>query len=343
MVDPPTSFISGASLPVLASIDVLPLIADSVVCIDESGRILLFNPAAERSFGYSAAEVMGKDIGILLPPRYRADHRGQVEAFGLGLGNTDRLMGHQREVWGLRKNGNEFAAEATISRHLIEGRTILTVVHRDITERKELEEQREAVAHELDHRIKNVISVVSALVALTSKSATSVAGFTDSLQARLRALAATQSFLARGKGAGADLRGLLLAELAQYRAPSGENLHVEGPTIALRASAVQPLALAIHELATNSAKYGAFSEPSGRVTVITEITSASGARSFAIEWQEAGGPKTRRPDCQGFGAHLIQQMIEKALHGSVLYDYRPEGLVCRIALPADRLEETSLE
>lgn len=343
MIDSHTSLISVASPPDLAKIDVLPLIADSVICTDEGGRILLFNPAAERSFGYSAAEVVGKDIGILLPPRYRADHRGQVRAFGLGAGDSNRLMGHKREVWGLRKKGEEFVGEATISRHPLNGRTILTVVHRDITERKELEEQREAVAHELDHRIKNVISVVSALVSLTAKGATSVADFSDSLQARLRSLAATQSFLARGKGAGVDLEALLCAELAQYRAPDGVNLHIEGPTIRLRASAVQPLALAIHELATNSAKYGAFSEPGGRVTLIKTIPPTSGARQFAIEWQEAGGPKTRRPARQGFGTLLIQQMIERVFHGSVLYDYRPEGLVCRMVMPAAGLEEAGSE
>ena len=134
------SLISAAYAPDLGTINVLPFIADSVICTDESGRILLFNPAAERSFGYSAAEVVGKDIGILLPARYRADHRGQVQNFGLGLSDSSRLMGHEREVWGLRKNGEEFAAEATISRHSLNGRNILTVVHRDITERRELEE-----------------------------------------------------------------------------------------------------------------------------------------------------------------------------------------------------------
>ncbi|MFN6935443.1 MAG: sensor histidine kinase [Tsuneonella sp.] len=341
MIDSHTSLISVASPPDLTTIDILPFIADSVICTDENGRILLFNPAAERSFGYSASEVIGNDIGILLPSRYRADHRDQVQAFGLGLGDSNRLMGHQREVWGLRKNGEEFVGEATISRHPLNGRTILTVVHRDITERKELEEQREAVAHELDHRIKNVISVVSALVSLTAKGATSVADFSDSLQTRLRALAATQSFLAKGKGVGADLDALLCAELAQYRAPDGVNLHIEGPTIQLRASAVQPLALAIHELATNSAKYGAFSEPGGRVTIVTDIASASGSRQLAIEWQEAGGPTTRPPHRHGFGTLLIQQMVERVFKGSVLFDYRPEGLVCRIEVPADRWEEAS--
>lgn len=334
---------SLASPPDLAAIDVLPLIADSVVCTDESGRILLFNAAAERSFGYSAAEVIGKDVSILLPQRYRAEHADEVRAFGLGHGDSDRLMGHQREVRGLRKNGKEFAGEATVSRHLLDGRTILTVVHRDITERKEIEEQREAVAHELDHRIRNVISVVSALVSLTAKSASSVAEFRDSLQTRLSGLAATQTFLARGKGAGADLNALLVAELAHYRASGGENVHINGPTVAIRPSAVQPLALAVHELATNSAKYGAFSEPGGSVTITTDISGPPDARQFSLEWRETGGPPVQPPDRQGFGTLLIQQMIERVFHGAVQYDHRRDGLVCRMVMPAARLQEDKTE
>lgn len=343
MPDTHSSLISFADPPDLTAIDILPLVADSIVCTDERGRILLFNAAAERSFGYSAAEVIGKDVGMLLPRRYRDEHAEQVRAFGLGSGDSNRIMGHQREVMSLRKNGDEFVGEATVSRRVINGRTILTVVHRDITERKEMEEQREAVAHELDHRIKNVISVVSALVALTAKSASSVEEFRDSLQARLRGLAATQAFLARGKENGTDLNALLIAELAHYRASGGENVRIQGPTIALRSSAVQPLALAVHELATNSAKYGALSEPDGKVTITTEISARAGVSQFSLEWRETGGPPVRPPDRQGFGSLLIQQMIEKVFHGTILYDYRPDGLVCRLVIPIAGLEEVKSE
>src|SRR5512139_2293004 len=191
------STVTHAPSQLPTGIDILPFIADSVICTDETGRIFLFNGAAEKSFGYSSSEVFGEQLSILLPERYRLQHAEQVIKFASEVGTADRLMGAKREVWGRRKDGSEFAAEATISRHTLNDDVILTVVHRDITEKKELEQQREVIAHELDHRIKNVISVVSALVSLTAKNVGSVEEFRDSLQDRLHSLAATQSLLSR--------------------------------------------------------------------------------------------------------------------------------------------------
>ena len=143
--------------------DVLALIGDSVICTDEDGRVLLFNHAAEQSFGYDRAEVIGQPVEMLLPQRYCGERTDQVRSFASGEGATNRLMGRQREVWSRRKNGEEFPAEATISRHSVKDRTILTVVHRDITERKQLEKQNETIAQELDHRIQNVFRLSALL------------------------------------------------------------------------------------------------------------------------------------------------------------------------------------
>ena len=325
--------------PALVGIDILPLIADSVICTDKSGRILLFNRAAERSFGYSSVEVLGEHVDILLPLRHRAQHSDQVRAFASGDGTANRIMGYQREVWGRRKNGEEFPAEATVSRHLVDGRTILTVVHRDITERKELEEQRETIAHELDHRIRNVLSVVSSLVSLTAKSTSSVAEFKDSLQERLSSLATTQTFLGRAKGENISLSALLQAELAHYLSFDGANVDINCAPVALRSQAVQPLALALHELATNSAKYGALSGPRGCVTITTDYMIDGGKDLLAIEWRETGGPSLQPPDRQGFGTTLIERMIKRVLQGDVVLDYRPEGLVCHMILPRAKVEQ----
>lgn len=330
-----------AIFPDLAATDVLPFLADSVICTDQNGCILFFSPAAERSFGYSAAEIIGKDIGVLIPPRYRTNHLDHLKGFASGLGDASRLMGREREVWSLRKNGDEFIGEATISRNVLNGRTILTVVHRDITDRKDLDEQRKIVIHELNHRIKNVISVVSALVSLTATGATSVLEFRNSLQRRLNSLAATQAFLTQETGSSADLQELLSIELASFGI-TGENLRITGPTVSIRPTAVQPLALVIHELATNSAKYGAFSTSGGVVTIILEAT-ASESEQFTMEWRESGGPPVSPPDGHGFGTQLIQQLIGKVFHGLVFFDFRPEGLICRITIPLASLTESNSE
>lgn len=323
----------------LMSVDLPSLIADSVICTDEAGCVVLFNHAAEESFGYSAAEVLGQHVEMLLPHRHRTDHVHEVRNFASGEGAANRLMGRRREVWGRRKNGEEFPAEATISRHSVDGKTILTVVHRDITERKELEKQREAIARELDHRIQNVFSVVNSLVSLSAKSAESVDEFRFSLQERLRALAATQAFLRRNARKTICLNELLLAELAYYRSPDGANVMIKGDQVALCPSAAQPLALTLHELATNSVKYGAFSDVQGQVTVTIESINEGDKRLLSIVWRETGGPPVKPPQHQGFGMMLIGQVIGRSFEAEVSFDYRPEGLIFRMILPRAKLEE----
>lgn len=113
--------------------DILALVADSVICTDEGGHILVFNPAAEQCFGYTAGEVLGRDVEMLLPANKRAEHVRHVRDFGTDEGATSHLMGKRREVVGLRKNGEEFPVEAMVSRQTIDGTPVLTVVSRDIT------------------------------------------------------------------------------------------------------------------------------------------------------------------------------------------------------------------
>lgn len=324
--------------PGMVSIDVLALIADAAICTDEDGIVLFFNRAAEESFGYSATEVIGQHVEMLLPQRDRTQHAVSLRSFAAVKGNTGRLMGARREVRGLRKSGEEFPSEAVVSRHSLDGRTILSVVHRDITERKEMEQQREAIARELDHRISNMISVVSSLVSLSAGSAESVSQFALSLQERLRALARTQTFLRSGREGDVYLSDLLLAELAFYRSEDGANVVVEGEPVIVGTPALQPLALVFHELATNSAKYGAFSVPSGRVTVSAEWVTDADEQSLEVEWREVGGPLAKPPSQEGFGSTLIKQMITRALRARYSLDYLPGGLVCRLTLPKSQIE-----
>lgn len=329
----------SAELDMVSGDVLMDLIADSVICADDDGRILLFNRAAEGAFGYLASEVIGQHVEMLLPPRFREDHAHQVRSFALGGGSSDRLMGHDREVWGHRKNGEEFSAEATVSRHTIKGRTILTVVLRDISERKKLEQQREAIAGELDHRVRNVLFVVNSLVRLSAKTAENVEEFKQSLLGRLSALANTQSALRFGAQQSASLSELLLGELKQYRTKDGRNIVIEGPHVALGASVARNLALAFHELATNSAKYGALNVPAGRVTVTCTFMAEGRASSLLIEWRERGGPLVKPPGRQGFGTTLINQVIRGIAGAEVSTEYLPEGLVCRMTLPAALFEE----
>lgn len=320
------------------NVDVLALVADSVICTDEDGRILVFNPAAEQSFGYSASEVIGQPVEMLLPRSDRDAHLQKVRAFALGAGDVNRLMGSRREVRGRRKNGEEFPSEAMVSRQTIDGRTILTVVHRDITERKALEDLREAAARELDHRMMNVLTVVNSLISISAASALNVEEFKESLTGRLAALAATQNTLRSGARQSASLSELILTELTQYQTPDGANVAIEGPLVTVGPRAAQILALAVHELATNSAKYGALHHAGGRVVVTSAFEGEGDESLVVIKWREAGGPPVKPPERQGFGTRLIQQVVARALRADVTMDYRPDGLICLMAVPRSALE-----
>lgn len=313
------------------NVDVLSLVADSVICTDDEGRILVFNPAAELSFGYSASEVIGERVEMLLPHSDRPAHIGHVRTFASGDGMAGRLMGHRREVRGRRKNGDEFPAEAMVSRQTIDGRTILTVVHRDISERKELEAHREAAARELDHRLRNVLSVVNSLVSLSAASSTTVDEFKDALTGRLSALAKTQSALL-GKQQGASLGELFSLELGQYQTPDGANVVIKGPPVSVGPMVAQMLALAVHELATNSAKYGALSK-GGSVAVTSTLEGEGAESSLVIRWRETGGPPVKPPMRQGFGTSLITKVVPRALKAKVVMEYPLEGVICIMAIP----------
>lgn len=313
--------------------DVLALVADSVICTDEDGRILVFNRAAEQSFGYSAGEVIGRKVEMLLPEGDRFRHVDQVRGFALGDGAANRLMGHRREVRGRRKNGHVFPAEAMVSRQTIDGRTILTVVHRDITERKELEALREAAMRELHHRMRNLLAVVNSVVSISAASAVSVEGFKESLTGRLRALAATQGVLHFGDRHSIGLSELFQVELAQYQTPDGTNVVMEGVSVEVGPKAAQLLALAVHELATNSAKYGALSQVGGCVVVTSVFEGEGDGSRLVIQWREAGGPPVTPPGRRGFGTRLVTQVVARALRAEVDMDFRPEGLVCRMTMP----------
>ena len=318
--------------------DILTLVADAVICTDEEGCVLVFNPAAEQLFGYSAAEVIGHRVEMLLPETDRLVHGHHVHTFALKAGPANRLMGRRREVRGRRKNGEVFPSQAMVSRRAIDGKTILTVVLRDVTERKELEYLREAVGRELDHRLKNVLSVVISLVTISAADASSVEEFQKSLTGRLNALAATQHSLLSGERYSTSLGELLLAELEQYQTSAGAHVVIEGPPVRLGPKASQLLALVVHELATNAAKYGALSDLGGCLTVMSAFEGEGEDEVLVIDWLEAGGPPVKPPMRQGFGSRLIKKVFARAMRADVVMEYRPEGMTCRISVPRGMLE-----
>ena len=285
--------------------ELLELVADGIVSADEEGRIVLFNKAAETLFGYCRAEVLGRPVEILLPQRAREAHRKAVAAFAASSEAGNRMMGPRREVTGRRKDGEEFPVEASLSRRHSEGRVVLTVAIRDITARKRAEEQRQILSRELAHRFKNMMAVVTSILSLTARYAPTKEALVVSLRGRLAALARTHEMLLESETESADLRALLEGELSPSRIHSSSNVRLTGDPCVLPGPQVVNMALAIHELATNAAKYGALSRATGRV----EVGWSADDGVLDLHWKETGGPAVSEPRGGGFGTELIRRLL----------------------------------
>ncbi|MFO1070426.1 MAG: MASE1 domain-containing protein [Geminicoccaceae bacterium] len=205
------------------------------------------------------------------------------------------------------------------------GGELLAGVVLDITERKAAEEQRLLLAREVDHRAKNALAVVQSLVRLTRADDPQV--YAETLEGRIAALARAHTLLARERWTGGDLRTLLADELGAYA--GGGQVRLDGPEVTLQAEGVQPLAMSMHELATNAAKYGALSRPGGTVRIAWRIE----AGMLHLDWTERGGPRLAgRPERMGFGTRLLQASVRGQLGGTIAKTWEPEGLRCAIVV-----------
>ncbi|HEX2560360.1 PAS domain S-box protein [Phenylobacterium sp.] len=198
----------------------------------------------------------------------------------------------------------------------------------DITERKEAEDRLKLLAREVDHRANNLLTVVQATVALTRAS--SAKALKEILTGRISALAHAHQLLAQARWEGADLRKLVEEELRPFQLGQGKRVKVSGPTIALRPQAAQSVAMAMHELATNAAKYGALSKPEGQVEVAWR---GGGEREpLKLMWIERGGPPVAQPAGRGLGMTVVERAVGGGLQGAARFDWRPEGLVCELEI-----------
>jgi PAS domain S-box-containing protein len=202
----------------------------------------------------------------------------------------------------------------------------------DITHRKQSEERVMMLAGEVVHRANNLLAVVQATVRLTD--AATVEELKEAIHGRIQALGHAHALLAQSRWSGAELEKLVEDELAPYRCGQQSRARIAGPKLVLDPKAAQSMAMALHELTTNAAKYGALSRPGGEVKV--GWSRAKGRLVF--RWSEAGGPAVKSPRRRGFGTNVIVGMIRDQLDGEVRFEWRKEGLVCEIDLPADQLE-----
>ncbi|NGM18882.1 PAS domain S-box protein [Roseomonas stagni] len=207
----------------------------------------------------------------------------------------------------------------------------------DITERREAEEHQALLAREVDHRAKNVLAVVQAVLRLTR--APDLPSFARAVEGRVAALARAQTLLSKDRWAGADLRTVVAGELAPFLVEHGgaeSRATLRGSPVVVPAAAAQPLTMLVHELATNAMKHGALSVESGRLLVTWRVEDGA----LHLGWIETGGPAIAAPPARsGFGTRVLDGTARAQLGGSITLDWRPEGLACHITVPLSLPQE----
>jgi PAS domain S-box-containing protein len=233
-----------------------------------------------------------------------------------------------REVWLEESARAEFDATGRFVR--LKGLTL------DITARKRAEERNDLLVAELDHRVKNVLARVGGVAGFTSQGSGTMEEFVRALDGRVKSMAAAHSLLSQTRWHGVGLAELARQQLAPYATEA--NIRIDGSDVMLTAAATQALAMVLHELVTNAAKYGALSTPDGCVSMTWDRPAGvNGAAILKIEWRESGGPPVVAPSRSGYGTSLINDLIPYELAGKVDLSFVPDGICCRIEIPLDRV------
>jgi len=204
----------------------------------------------------------------------------------------------------------------------------------DITRRVRNAERQRTLMAELDHRVKNVLARVAMLAASTSKGSISVDGYVRSLNGRIQSMAAAHSLLSQSGWQNVGLAALVEKQLAPYA--RGSNIAIKGEDIILGAAEIQAVAMVLHELITNAAKYGSLSVPDGRICLTWERVSLNAGAKLQLEWRELGGPPVAAKVPSGYGTSLIRELIPHELGGTVDLVLAPDGVCCKIEIPLEQ-------
>lgn len=292
--------------------------SEAIISKDLQGIIRTFNKAAQRLFGYTEEEVIGKPVTMLIPADRVEEDRGILER--IVRGETIEYF----ETVRLRKDGGLIDVSVAMSpiRDSSEHVVGVSKIARDITEQNRIEKHNKLLLAEVNHRALNLLAVVEAVVQQTACHG-DPATFMLRMSERIQGLAASQDLLVKGQWQGVDVANLVHAQLAHFKDLVGTRVLLDGPPIRLKPAMAQAIGMALHELATNAAKYGALSNVEGQVRITWR--SAANDTAFFMSWVEEGGPSVVPPTRTGFGQMVIRRMVEAAFEGTVKIEYPESG------------------
>ncbi|QDZ03074.1 PAS domain S-box protein [Nitratireductor mangrovi] len=303
---------------------------DPIMSFDLGGRILSWNHAAERLYGYMREEIIGQSVAMLFPPGIDQTTAGYIDE--ILLGRQQRFEVSRRTKTGGLRTIAESAAPVRDAHGEI---TAISSIHRDITEQKRLEERNRIAAQELSHRTRNLLTVIQSIVRQTARRAATVDDFHERFSARIASLLASNDLLISAQWDAVPLEELALRQMAAFADTSSDRISVGGPAVSLLPAAVQALGMSFHELSTNALKYGALSSRSGRLALTWNIRSKGDAAELDIRWEERGIDVQAKPEGHGFGHAVLTSVLESSLDASVNYEISPDRLVWRALVPGE--------
>jgi PAS domain S-box-containing protein len=286
--------------------------------VDADGIIVWANRTEMEMLGFAREEYVGRHIA-----EFHVD-RPLIEGILQRLANRETLLNYEAQL--CCRDGSV--------RHVLINSNVLwdgdRFVHtrcftRDISDRKQSEAQIATLAREAEHRAKNVLATVQATVHLTQSD--TVDGLKRAISGRIQALANVHRLFVESRWTGAELRNLARQELSPYCQDGDARARIDGADVLLEPNAAQAIAVCLHELATNAAKYGALSLPEGRVHIAW--SRATDGR-LIIRWTETNGPPVTQPTRRGFGTRVMERMVQSPLKGEIRFEWLPEGLACVI-------------
>ncbi len=312
--------------------------SDAIISYDLEGNIQTWNRAAEKLYGYREEEVLGRSLELLYPPDWPHPityYRDQIVAGRLERFEATRLAkdGTEREVWisgaPIRSESGEVVA--------------ISNIHRDVSEMRRAERARDLIAHEVVHRAKNMLTIVSSIQRQTARHETTLESFTQSFEARISALARSTDLLVKSAWGAIDLGALIAGHMEPFLAPGDTRLRQEGPAVTLRPQGVQTVGMALHELSTNAAKYGALASDEGQIEITWQLEAGDEGPALRLSWRESGGLRAApRPEARGgFGATVLTKLAPSMLGAETDYEVTEAGVRWSILIPPAHVEQAT--
>jgi PAS domain S-box-containing protein len=304
-----------------------------LVTLDRDLRYTFANPAYRKIFGVTD-EIIGKHASQLPAPAFEEKIAPLLHKALEGERSLSELNLPLLDSTGRSRHYSVVCEPERDAEGLVAG---VVVVVFDVSDRKRNEEQIRLLLSEVNHRCKNLLSVVSAIARQTSAHAH--ADFVQRFSDRIHALSASHDLLAKSQWQRISVSELVRAQLSHFEDLVGQRIMLRGPPVSLGAAGAQCIGMVIHELATNAAKHGALSNQAGRIDIAWQLRTEPDGDRFAMSWVERGGPPVVPSSHRGYGSTVIKTMAELSLQGQVQLSLPPSGLSWQLTCPTARILE----